>query len=100
MMIQKNQIYQTRQDLEVLCLTSWLAPYTGSYHRVLPKGECFKIWATPVENAPVTYCLPIRYRGLHKDMVPRSDRWKFWIYTGYYLSMRLDIIEQCQYISG
>lgn len=99
-MIQKDQIYQTVQDLEIVCMTSWRVPYTGSYHRILPKGERFKVWATSVENAAPIYCLPLRYRALHKTMVPLSDRWKFWIYAGYYLSLRLEQIESCQYISG
>jgi len=100
MPIQKDQIYQTLRDIDVVCLTSWRAPYTGSYQRVLPAGERFKIWSTPVATATATYCLPLRYRALHKTMVPFSDRWQFWLYAGYYLSIQLDDIEKCQYFSG
>lgn len=40
------------------------------------------------------YCDPIRYRKLHKTMVPWKDRIRFLTYGGYYLCIKLDTIKK------
>mgnify|MGYP000891951020 CR=1 FL=1 len=78
-MIQKDQIYEPGKDIEIICMTSWRAPFTGGHNRILKQGERFRISRNPNEKATAVYCDPIRYKELHKEMVPASDRWKFWI---------------------
>lgn len=93
-MIREKQLYEPREDIEVVCMTSWRAPFTGGYDRILPKGERFRISHDPVEGATAVYCDPIRYRKLHKTMVPWKDRIRFLTYGGYYLCIKLDTIKK------
>ena len=98
-MIHKDQIWETRDDLPVTCLTQWRLPFTGGYHRTLPKGERFKIAVEPPATATAACCDPLNYGKLHKQMVPRKDRWSFATYAGYYLSISLEgIAKHCRQI--
>jgi hypothetical protein len=98
-MIKKDQIYAPKEDIKITCMTSWRAPFTGRHERTLPKGEKFKICNDPPETATAVYCDPIRYKKLHKQMVPKLDRLKFWIYSGYYFCIDLKtIMSKCDLI--
>jgi len=100
-MIRKNQIYETKEDLDITCMTAWRAPFTGGYKRVLPKGERIRIYNDPPATASAVYCEPLRYKELHKAMVPLADRLRFWVYSGYYFCIKLDDIRyNCQLIDG
>lgn len=91
-MIAKGQIYETNADIPIICMTSWRAPFTGGYDRILKKGERFKVSDNPGEKATAVYCEPLRYKGLHKQMVPLRDRMRFWVYAGYYFCIKLETI--------
>ncbi len=92
-MIKEKQLYEPLEDIDVICMTSWRAPFTGGYDRILPKGERFRVSHDPVEGATAVYCDPIRYKQLHKTMVPWKDRLQFLTYAGYYLCIKLDSIK-------
>ncbi|MEO6906547.1 MAG: hypothetical protein ABI210_01530 [Abditibacteriaceae bacterium] len=78
-------------------MTSWSAPYTGGYERVLPAGETFRIINDPPEHATAVYADAENYKKLHKDFVPLSDRMSFIMYRGYYLCIQIkDIEEKCE----
>ena len=93
-MIRKGQRYRTLEELQVTCMTKRTAPFTGGYRRILAKGETFTVSHEPVAGATAVYCDPENYDALHHQFVPRRDRWRIWIYRGYYLCIDLDTIEQ------
>jgi len=93
MNVEKGQRYRARVDASVTCLTSWAAPYTGGYERVLPEGETIVIMTDPLPGATAVYADAEHYRALHASMVPLRDRLQFWVYRGYYLSVRLARLE-------
>ncbi len=100
-MISKGQRYKTKTDMPVTAMTSWAAPFTGGYDRVLGAGEVFTISNDPPEAATAVYCVPADYRRLHRELVPFRDRLQFWFYRGYYLCVRLrDIEEKCELLAG
>lgn len=73
-MIKVGQEYKALEDIEVICMTSWEAPFTGGYDRVLPLGEVFTIINDPQEHATAVCCRPENYEKLHKEFIPLSDR--------------------------
>ncbi|GHC05795.1 hypothetical protein GCM10007047_23470 [Cerasicoccus arenae] len=98
-MITQGQIYETNTDIPIICMTSWRAPFTGGHDRILKKGEKFKVSHDPAEKASAVYCDPLRYKELHKKMVPRGDRMRFWVYAGYYFCIKLEIIRnECKLV--
>lgn len=74
-------------------MTSWNAPYTGGYDRILKAGEKFVVSSNPQPGATAVYCDPLDYKRLHKVMIPWTDRIQFWVYSGFYLSIKLDQIS-------
>ncbi len=100
-MISQGQRYKTKTEIPVTAMTSWAAPFTGGYHRVLGAGEVFTILNDPPEAATAVYCEPADYRRLHRELIPFRDRLQFWIYRGYYLCVRLrDVEEKCELLAG
>ena len=96
-MITRGQRYKTKTDIAVITMTSWAAPFTGGYDRVLVAGEIFTILNDPPESATAVYCEPADYRRLHREFIPLRDRLQFWFYRGYYLCVRIkDIEEKCE----
>lgn len=93
MKIATGQRYRARVDVPVTCLTSWAAPSTGGYERMLPKGETVTIANDPPETATAVYAVAEDYRKLHSRMVPWRDRIQFWFYRGYYLCIRVSQLE-------
>ena len=89
MHVERGQRYRAKVDVSVTCMTSWAAPFTGGYERVLPKGETIVISNNPPPGATAVYADPENYRRLHSTMVPVRDRLQFWVYRGYYLCVRL-----------
>ena len=95
-MIAKGQRYKTTKDISVTAMTSWAAPFTGGYDRVLRAGEIFTVANDPPKTATAVYCDPDDYRRLHREFIPLSDRLRFWVYRGYYLCIKLrDIDDSC-----
>ncbi len=92
-MIKKGQQYRVLEDVLVTCMTSWAAPFTGGYRRILAKGETFAVSGDPPAGATAVYCDPENYDVLHRQFVPKRDRWQFWIYRGYYLCIDLETIR-------
>jgi hypothetical protein len=100
MKISKGQHYRTRRDIPVTAMTSWAAPFTGGYERILRAGEEFTVANDPPATATAVYCDPKDYRKLHREFIPVSDRFRFWIYRGYYLCIKLkDIEESCETVT-
>lgn len=93
MHVEQGQRYRARVDVPVTCMTSWGAPFTGGYERILPRGETIVIVNDPPPGATAVYADPENYRKLHARMVPVKDRLQFWIYRGYYLCVRLSRLE-------
>lgn len=101
MMISKGQRYRVTRDVPVTALTSWAAPFTGGYDRVLRAGEVLTILNDPPEGATAVYCEPDDYQRLHREFIPFSDRMRFWSYRGFYLCIRLtDLAEKCERIAA
>ena len=101
MVICKGQRYRTKSDVPVTALTSWAAPFTGGYDRVLRAGEVFTISNDPPQTATAVYCEPVDYRRLHREFIPFRDRIQFWLYRGFYLCIRLkDIEERCELLAA
>lgn len=100
-MISKGQRYRVRTDVPVIAMTSWAAPFTGGYDRVLRAGEEFTIANDPPGGASAVYADPADYRRLHREFVPLGDRWRFWVYRGFYLCIKLkDIESRCELIKA
>jgi hypothetical protein len=100
-MISKGQHYRTRKDIPVIAMTSWAAPFTGGYDRVLRAGEVFTVANDPPQKVTAVYCKPKDYRRLHREFIPARDRFRFWIYRGYYLCIKLkDIEENCETVAA
>ena len=100
MVIRTGQRYKALQDLNITCMTSWSAPFTGGYERVLPAGETFRISSDPTANATAVYADAENYKELHKVFVPLSDRIRFILYRGYYLCIKLnDVEEHCEQLT-
>jgi len=97
LVVSKGQRYKVKKDVPVTAMTSWAAPFTGGYDRVLRAGEVFTISHDPPEGATAVYCDPRDYRRLHRESIPFRDRVQFWRYRGFYLCIRLkDIDESCE----
>lgn len=92
-MIKQGQTYRANTNIEITCMTSWRAPYTGGHKRSLPAGEEFIITNDPPEQATAVYADPLNYDKLHKQFVPWTDRIRFLLYTGYYLCIELETIR-------
>ena len=100
-MIVKGQRYKTTKDIQIIAMTSWAAPFTGGYDRVLRSGEVFTIANDPPNTATAVYCVPDDYKRLHSEFIPLSDRLQFWVYRGYYLCINLrDIKESCERLTA
>jgi hypothetical protein len=100
-MISKGQHYRTRSDIPVTAMTSWAAPFTGGYKRVLRSGEVFTISNDPPKIATAVYCRPKDYKRLHREFIPLRDRLQFWLYRGYYLCIQLkDIEDSCEIVAA
>jgi hypothetical protein len=101
MSISKGQRYRTGKDIAVTAMTSWAAPHTGGYERVLHAGEVFMISNDPPKAATAVYCYPDNYKRLHREMIPLRDRLQFWVYRGFYLCIKLkDIEESCETVAA
>lgn len=92
--VTEGRRYRAKADVAVTCLTSWAAPYTGGYDRVLPRGAVVVVETTPPAGATAVDVVPLDYDGLHAGMVPLYDRWRFWVYRGYWLSIPLGTLER------
>jgi hypothetical protein len=98
-MVSRGQKYRATVDLPVTCMTSWRAPFTGGYKRVLPAGEEFVIANDPPAKATAVYADPVNYRKLHSKFVPWKDRVRILLYAGYYLCIPLAVIAaDCEYV--
>lgn len=93
-MIVKGQRYKTNKQIPVIAMTSWSAPFTGGYDRQLDQGEEFTISHDPAPGATAVYCDPVDYNRVHKELIPWTDRFRFWVYAGFYLCIDLDEIER------
>src|SRR5687768_5536369 len=99
-MIAKGHRYRTTKPVPVIAMTSWAAPFTGGYDRVLPAGETFTVAIDPPDSATAACCNPDNYRRLQRELIPLSDRVQFWIYAGFYLCISLrEIQENCEPVS-
>ena len=56
--------------------------------------------AEPIPAAPAPLRQPADYRRLQREFVPRTDRWRFWSYRGFYLCIRTrDIAAHCELVA-
>ncbi len=99
-MVKTGQKYIANEDIKITCMTSWRAPFTGGYDRILPAGEEFIIANDPPKGATAVYANPINYRKFHKQFVPWTDRIRILLYAGYYLCIEIKKIEEsCRLVS-
>ena len=98
-MVSEGQKYKALTDIELTCMTSWSAPYTGGYERIFPCGEEFVIENDPPTGATAVYANPCNYDKLHEQFIPLHDR-KQKRYQGYYLGIKLEDIEhKCELVT-
>lgn len=88
--VRKGELWQVVSDLPITVMTAWAAPYTGGHKALLKAGERFTINNDPPEGATAVYADPVDYKRLHRELVPRRDRFRFWLYRGYYLAVYLN----------
>lgn len=99
-MVSEGQKYRALTNIELTCMTSWSAPYTGGYERVFPLGEEFIIENDPPEGATAVYANPCNYDKLHEQLIPLQDRKQTRRYQGYYLCINIaDIENKCELIN-
>jgi hypothetical protein len=98
MAYRQGQRYRVTSELPVIAMTAWAAPYAGGYERVLRPGQEFTL-SNEAGSAEAVYADPADYKRLHAEFVPRSDRWRFWSYRGFYLCIRTrDIAAHCELV--
>ncbi len=86
----RDKFIATR-DLHATGLTSWGAPYTGSFGCVIPKGTVLIALSEQVSEATGFGVIPERYKELESMLVPESDR-AHKKYGGYYFVFSVDDI--------
>ena len=95
----KDDVYEALQDMEVVYMTSWAAPFTGSGKAILKKGERIRVVYDPVDPRPISvYLDAVDYPTLEARMVPSSERTND-KYCGFYFSVKtLDLNERFKLI--
>jgi hypothetical protein len=89
----KGDRYQVTEAFTAGVLTTWKAPFTGGYEKIIPPGLKFVVHSDPPTSAtavsadaePVSECEPL--------LVEASDRAKP-KYNGYYLVIPFECIEK------
>jgi hypothetical protein len=96
LVISKGQRYRARTDIAVCAMTRWALPFSGGYDRVLRAKEELVIAHDPPAGATAVYADAVAYRRLHRELIPRRDRWRPWVYRGFCLCVKLDdILSRC-----
>jgi len=104
--IKQWRAYETLQDIEVVSIVCFGAPYVGVYKKILPSEETFVINKLSNKHSK-TSCIPMNYRDLEDTFVPKSDilnsdvlskEYKDILfkkrYLGYFLIIPFDTIER------
>ena len=81
-LIQEGDRFIVTQDLSTDGLSTWAAPFTGSFKCVIPKGTVM-IASEQVPGALGFCAIPENYHDLEPQVVPQADR-SHRKYTGYY----------------
>ncbi len=88
-----------KEDTKTTGLTSWGAPYTGSFECVIPAGTVLVARYDQVHGATGFGCVPEKYEELEKLLVPAKDRYEL-KYGGYYfVFLNQDIGPKLELIS-
>lgn len=70
---QKGDVYVAKQDQKVMCMTQWLAPFTGGGESQLFKDEVIYLDTDPYSRTPQTvYAIPFDYENIEQRMVPNE----------------------------
>jgi len=93
--VAKGQRYRVTQELRVIVMTEWTAPYTGGYERTLSPGVQFVITSNPGPWASSVFCDPDDARALARALIPWRDRWRLWVYRGFFLCVQLPDLDRC-----
>lgn len=72
--VKKGDKFITQKTIETDGLTSWAAPYTGSFRCTLPKETIVVAIHDQVEGAKGFGVVPEKYDELESQLVPESDR--------------------------
>ena len=62
------------EEKEVHGLTSWSAPFTGSFECTIPAGTLLEVLNDSVATAEGFGCKPVNYKQFESLHVPESDR--------------------------
>ena len=73
MLIRKGQRYRAKEDIGVLAVTQWRAPYTGGARILLPQGEIVVIVDDPQQSATGVGCRPEKYDDI-LPLLPEHER--------------------------
>lgn len=81
--VKKGDQFILTEEKETHGLTSWSAPYTGSFECKVPAGTVFEVDSDSVITAEGFGCKPVNYEQFEISHVPASDRYSA-KYGGYY----------------
>jgi len=98
--IRSGQRYRAREDIAVLFLTHWTAPFTGGGKAIIPSGTIFTVTLDPPAAATGVHCDPEDYAALERRLVSERDR-SASNYSGFSLVIGLESIRsRCDRLSG
>jgi len=81
--VKKGDQFILTEEKETHGLTSWSAPYTGSFECKVPAWTVFEVLSDSVVTAEGFGCKPVNYEQFEISHVPGSDRYAA-KYGGYY----------------
>jgi len=88
MSIQTNRVlsgdrFIAMTDIKTTGLTTWAAPYSGSFECIIPEGTVILAQYDQVKGARGFACIPEKYKELEMKIVPANDRYES-KYGGYH----------------
>ena len=72
--VTKGQRFVLSRSHKPIGLTSWSAPFTGSFECTAPEGTLLEVISDSVLHAPGFACRPVNYTEFELEHVPESDR--------------------------
>ena len=69
-----GEVYESIDEVEIIYLTHWCAPYTGGGKCILKKNVQVKVEVHERNQEPIAvYALPLNYDNLESEIIPKDD---------------------------
>jgi hypothetical protein len=91
--VKKGTRFRATTDFPAICLTHWMAPFTGGYSVVVPAGEILVVPEDPPSFATGVALVPERYDHFLQVFVPPEDR-NAEKFGGYSLAVPFDDLQK------